>query len=337
MQMRRSLLGLILVPVCLSFGAGGAQGQEITLRRAGPRTLTGIVRDTTGFAIDGEVMIVQLRRRVTASADGRFSFADVKPGRYQVGVRRLGYFPQVKTVTVSEDGGVVEFLLVPLRASLPPVVTSAARGGLSGVIGDTSFSVIAGASVEIVSTVRRAVSDSLGQFFIDAPAGKYMVRVKRAGYGSRLISVTVPADSGRRMLVWLSPATAGSAARDEAAIDGLRDRLMRRNVVWSNMYTREDINRVGFKELAQIAQSAAGQYVSDIDCLAILPGTGRSVPLWTLSAAELEAVEVYFSNQKRPSYAIGGNSARNLPTIQDIATPPSALKNCPTIYAWVRK
>jgi len=337
MQMRHPRLTLVLAAIAIAAAPASGRGQDIQLRTPGPRTLTGVVKDTTGFVLDAEIMIVQLKLRTSADASGQFTFRDVRPGRYQVGARRLGYFPQVKTVIVTEEGGVVEFSLVPMAHALPPVVTAAQRGGLSGVVGDTAFNVIQGAEVQIISTARRATSDSTGSFFIDAPPGKHMVRVKREGFAPRMISVTVPRDSGRRMLVWLQPASDASMRREEAAIDSMRERLMRRSVATSALYTREDINRVGFKELSQIAQSASAQYVDEMACSAILPGTGRRVPLWTLSASELEAVEVYWSNQKRARYTIGGNSARAMPSIKSIAAPPSAFTGCPTIYAWLRK
>ena len=127
------------------------------------RTISGIVRDTASQTLDGaEVFIPSLRRTTAADTSGRFLFSDIKSGTYDVAVRRLGFFPQTRTVVVTNDsGGRVEFSLVPNRSSLPTVSVTAARGGLSGVIGDTSWRAIAGAEI-LVSGARRAVSDSSG-------------------------------------------------------------------------------------------------------------------------------------------------------------------------------
>src|SRR5690349_14896643 len=101
--------GVLAMAACLAQLPARVGGQEIQLRPSGQRTLTGVVRDTSGFPIDADVMIMALRQRVHTDAEGRFTFRDVRPGRYQVAARRIGYFPQVKVVAVTENGAVLEF------------------------------------------------------------------------------------------------------------------------------------------------------------------------------------------------------------------------------------
>jgi len=178
-----------------------------------------------------------------------------------------------------------------------------------------------------VASGHRAVSDSAGAFYIPAPAGRHMVSIKRDGYASKLISVTVPADSGRRMLVWLSPASNVSVGREAAIMDSLRQRLMRRTAAYSSLVTREDMNRSGVKELTDIARRDALYPIRD-DCPAIIDGGPLTMPLWSLQAADIEMVEVYHNRPPRNTVTSirGGASARR-------QSPPE----CEKVYAWLRK
>jgi len=112
---------------------------------------------------------------------GKFRFNDIKPGEYSVRARKVGYAPQIRTVKVDEDGGVSEFALLPIPQSMQPMVVSAARGGLGGIIGDTSFKALKGAVVRLLGSGRMAETDSSGHFFFDVRPGQYFIGVKEAG------------------------------------------------------------------------------------------------------------------------------------------------------------
>jgi hypothetical protein len=313
----------------------GAQAgaQQPAPRPAGPRTIVGTVFDTLGNVVDSaDVRITTIQRRGKPGPNGTFRFDDISPGPYVVSARRFGYLPQAHRVIVGDNGGAVNFALVPYVRSLPPVISAVAQGGLSGVIGDTAYNIVPGAEISVLASDHHATSDSAGRFFMDIKAGNYMVRVKREGFASKLVSVTVPSGEGRRIIVSLTPASRAASAREEWAVTNLQDRLLRRNPVWSKIYTREDMNRLGMTDLTQIATAGASMRV-DESCNAILDGGPRSAPIWTLTAAELEYVEVYAS---RP--------ARNAPTsiIRNGQAPirgqASPVSDCPaTVYAWLRK
>lgn len=262
--------------------------------RQGARMLVGTVTDTSGNGIDSaDVLIANLRRHVATDTDGAFKFTDVRPGTYNVSVRRVGYYPQARTVVVDTAGGSVAFVLLRNAVGLAPVVTSAARGGLSGVVGDTAYGALAGAEVRVIAGDRQAVSDSLGAFYIDLKPGRYALRVSRPGFTPRLVSVTVPRDSGRRVVVWLTPSSPASAGREAWAMDSLQQRLLHRNPVHSRIYTREDILRTSMTEATQLATTGAVQPV-DATCEAIVDGNlQHRTPLWVFAAADIEMMEIY--------------------------------------------
>jgi len=183
--------------------------------RPGPRKVAGVVRDTAAVALDSvEVSITSLQRRVFSKADGAFLFTDVAPGKYEVRARKLGYGPQIREMVVDSAGGTGMFSLVPLPYVLRPVVTTVARGGLSGVVGDTAFNALGGAEVRVLGHDAHTITDSTGSFYIPVKAGSYLVAVKDPGFADRLVSVIVPPDSGERIRVTLAPPTRPPTVRE---------------------------------------------------------------------------------------------------------------------------
>ena len=317
---RRGLVYVLLsslVSGCLVSESADAQ-QPAAPKPAGPKTLVGIVTDTLGNPVDSvELVISSVKRHAMSASDGTFRFDDIKPGPYQVLARRLGYYPQVQSATVDEKGGVVSFSILQGFRALPPVVVSAGRGGLSGVIGDTAYNIVEGAQIAVIASDHRVASDSMGRFFLDLKPGKYMVNVTRLGYRSRLVSVTIPNDSGRRMTVWLTPTNRGQAARDAFAFDALALRLETRNPVFSNIFTREDINRLGIQDGYQLARLGSNSQLGPPDdrCEAIIDGGPRTLPLWAIDAADIEAMETYAPSPKRGTVTSINRNRRNLDAV----------------------
>jgi hypothetical protein len=323
---RRRASALLAIAIV---AASSVDAQRPTPPPAGARTLVGIVSDTLGNPVDSaEVFITSLKRRATSGADGTFRFDDLKPSTYEVSARKLGYLPQLRNVKVDDEGGTTAFSLIPYVRGLPPVVSSSPRGGLSGVVGDTAYNIVAGAEISILASDRRSVSDSTGSFFMDLRPGRYMVRVRRPGFASRLVSVTIPNDSGRRMVVWLTPSSRGESAREAFAMDSLVYRLNRRNPVWSAIYSREDINRMGATDAVQLATIGARKPVAD-NCPAFIDGGPTTAPIWAFSAADIETMEIY--TQRITSDAPTSMRRGRL--------PPAARNNdCPNrVYIWLRK
>ena len=67
-------------------------------------TIKGTVKDTAGVAIpQAEVWLIGKAQKVVSSEDGTFTVKDVRPGKYWLGVRRLGYEPVAISLTINED------------------------------------------------------------------------------------------------------------------------------------------------------------------------------------------------------------------------------------------
>lgn len=305
-----------------------------------PRTIVGIVTDTAGKAVDSaEVVVASPDRRTVTGADGRFQLDDIKPGSYALVARKLGFFPQSRRVTVDSAGGSVKFELVQRPYSLPPVISTATRLGLSGVVGDTAYNIVAGASISVLATDRRTVSDSTGAFYLDLKPGRHVVSVARDGYAPSMVTVTIPNDSGRRIVVWLTPATRTAGYRQSFAMDALSHRLLVRNPVWSKILTREDIMRAGNGDVSQLATAGAGKRV-DQRCSAVVDGGPMKLPLWTLEPGDIEMLEIYTTPPPRRTNAQAVNQVfgRRPPDTRGFVPDTMSTADCPaTLWVWLRK
>lgn len=113
-------------------------------------------------------------------------------------------------------------------------------------------------------------------------------------------------------------------------MENLNARLVRRNPVWSTIYSREDINKMGMTDAAQLATVGARQRVDD-NCPAIIDGGPRTAPIWAFAASDIETIETY--TQKPASYAPTSIMSRG-----HLPAPPPQSSDCPvTVYLWLRK
>jgi hypothetical protein len=190
------------------------------------------------------------------------------------------------------------------------------------VVGDTAYHSIAGAEVAALATDKRAETDSVGSFYLPLGPGQYVVRVSGAGYGLRLVSVTIPKDSGRRVVVWMSP-TSASSARDFANTFDLNSRLLRRGPM-SKLYTREDIARMNPTDITQLLVVGSGGPVR-YDCRVIIDGGPLTAPVWTIALEDIEMVEIHPISA--PGAIVRGRASANRPTGGCSAA----------MYVWLRK
>ncbi len=311
---------------------------------AGPRTIVGIVVDTADVPVDGiEILIPSLQRQTVSDSNGVFRFTDVRPGAYELRARHLGFAPQIRRVTVEkQQGAITKFMLLRISHALPAVVSSTTRGGLSGVVGDTAFTAIPGAAVSVLASDRRTETDSSGEFFLDVKPGRYMVQITRPGYGRKLLSVTVPNDSGRRIIVWMAPGRASN--RDVAVTRDLAERLISRRAT-SAFFTNEDINRYNYQWLRELVVTGSGMPVSD-DCDATVDGIWRT-PVYALATDAIESVEVYppgtlpsandgrLSRTRPPTSINPAGSRGSVSTQRFTRARPGVV--CPAVFVWTKR
>jgi hypothetical protein len=312
--------------------------------------MTGLVRDTSAFPIDSvEISLPALQRRAYTKSDGTFFFSDIKPGKYEVRARKIGYAPQVREFTVDTAGGTGLFMLLPLPYVLRPVVTTIARRGLSGVVGDTSFNALAGAEVHVLGKDAFVQTDSLGQFYIPINSGSYVVRVKQPGFADRLVSVIVPDDSGQRIHVMLEPSIRRPSIREFHNFDDLNSRLTWRSPAHTRVYTHAELVQrkidwvydavmIGYHEIH------SGQPgMLDKDCYAMVNGGPKITQIGRLTVEDIETVEIYVGSNG-PAPRRGRQTPRQTKTTldhvpitnTDSASWANSTRACATVYVWLR-
>jgi hypothetical protein len=349
---RPATLALVML-----FGAAGLSAQD-----APPRLgrLTGVVRDSSGTPVEGvEIIVPRVRRATYSKPDGRFSIDSLPAGTYDVRLRRFGYGPVRRSVAIRGNRTTnEEFSLLPMPQPLPPIVTEATRGGIGGIVVDTSFTPIPGAEVVVLGTGRRALANAEGRFYLDVLPGSYMVRVRRMGFAPRSLTITVPRSAGRDVTVWLQPLAYGLPPVVVEARSGYGDeesiwRDFSRRLGWStsaagSFYTREDIERIGAMWLREVLLSTglkeAVELTRDVvygdDCV-FVDGRPSGLPVDHWRADELEAVEVYGPGALSwiPEYAHGFKRAparqRGVTTMGN--RTESTTPSCPAlVFVWLR-
>ena len=90
-------------------------------------TITGQVSEAGGAPlVAARVVLTGSSQIQTTNREGRFTFQNVAPGRYQVRVLRVGYAPSTQEATVAEGETVtLTFSMVPAAVQLDELVTTA--------------------------------------------------------------------------------------------------------------------------------------------------------------------------------------------------------------------
>jgi hypothetical protein len=85
--------------------------------------LRGTVQDTTGRPLEGaQLQILGLDRAHTTPASGAYRFTELKPGKYWIVVRRIGYAPLRTALSFNPgDDREINFELRPLPQNLPEI------------------------------------------------------------------------------------------------------------------------------------------------------------------------------------------------------------------------
>ena len=301
----------------------GAQLPSSANGMPGRHAIVGVVHDRAGRPVEhAEVLVGTTDLQATSDSTGYFHVENVDPGRYPVIARRVGYAPCTVDVTLGDQGAVIDFVLVALPPRLAEVMASAVRGGVSGVVQDSSHHPLDGVDVRVLGAGIDVASDSAGAFFAPVHAGHFVLRLERAGYAPRLVSMTIPPDSGREVVIGMAPTTRALTARQSSALFDMGERVVRRGPR-SKLFTREDLVSMDIKDVDRIAGQVVVHPV-DRSCFAVVDGN-FSVPIWTIDATDLEMLEVYANDE--PSQSTFSRS----PTPR---RPPA--HPCPSMYAWSR-
>ncbi len=221
------------------------------------QSVTGIVRDTAGKPLSGADVFLG-DRTTTTSPSGAFRIDGLKPGKYPIQIRLVGYTPvHSRVVVLATEPTEMEYFMVSAPYLLAPLVVESRRTGLYGAVGDTGYKAAVGARVQVLGSMGgEALTDSMGRFaFPEADRGLYMVRVTYPGYTERRFTVEVKHGQGRELGVLLTREPTVASRDEEGAVEDLGKRLTAG--LSRERMTASDLERMGSEGLCDIPRIKA--------------------------------------------------------------------------------
>ena len=195
-----------------------------------------------------------------------------------------------------------------------------------------------------------AETDSSGSFFLPVPAGHYMITIRKDGFRDKVVSVTIPSDSGRSLTAALLPSSGQKPVREAWNLVDLGGRMAGRNKQLTSFYTREDLKEFGIEWIVDAVRMGGMDYY-DADCKVIVDGGPTTTELGALTIDDVESVEIYNSSRgkgpapgasRRPA-GIGqrkNGAATARPMVTPGNTGRATFENqsrfCPLVYVWLR-
>lgn len=356
----RSLALLALIaPAVMAQDPVRLPGVQVTAAADAARRITGFVFDSAGNPVAGaEVIVPDLGRRVITGRAGTFRIDSVRKGKFDIRARKIGFGPQWREVVVDSVSGYVRFDLVPVVTALPPMVSSAAQRGLSGNVADMGLHAVPGATVRALGTGLIAKTDAEGNFFLPVETGRYMVAIAKDSFATKLVSVAIPADSGRHLNAWLMP----GFKVEKAHVWNVEDLQARQAWTRPNdriLFTREDLAGMNIEWIYDAVATTGPRFKFkepiSRDCMVIVNGGPEIANLNAVTIEDVESVEVYASLSKEfPTVAAAAPQSKlakpeilkNAPKVQGgqfiwlSNTRNAAFENrtriCPGIYIWTR-
>src|SRR5258708_11585895 len=152
-------------------------------------TVTGRVVDASGQPVAQVIVeVTDLGRSVTTGATGAFRIA-LAPGRYTLAVRRQGFAPAVREISVGAAQAALEIVLTPSAFNLEAVTVTATRQPLASASSPLPADALAG------KDLRRAQGVSLAHV-VEALPG-----VRAITTGSQVGEPVIRGFSGARVLM----------------------------------------------------------------------------------------------------------------------------------------
>jgi len=272
------------------------------MAQAVPRTLSGVVRDSSGRPLEGAVIAINPNagpRTTRADAQGRFRFDRVDAGLYPLRVTWLGYVPLDTTVLVPREGLEITITLSRLPFQLDTLAIVARRRGIIGTaVRKSDHAALAGVDVEILGTRHRVKTAADGKFAFDVREGSYIVIGKRDRFETTVLLVPVPANDAVELVMAIDSATTKAQLIGNNRFQDLQMRRRRANVTSTAMVTRHELMASGNTSL-DIALRYSPSFLHKaliwdmVECVYIDGMPKPSLRAKDIAADDVAMVEVY--------------------------------------------
>ncbi|MDQ6611554.1 MAG: TonB-dependent receptor [Gemmatimonadota bacterium] len=154
-------------------------------------TISGATNDSTGKPIAGvRVTLAELGIEAVSDIDGKYRFTEVRPGRYTLVARKIGFTSPSVTVTATSNEAVHDFVLTRSAQRLEPVTVTATSNPSDARFSSRSIGVLH------QDELRNEASISLAHSLVNLPGvrsvstgmqiGKPMIR---GLYGARVLTL----------------------------------------------------------------------------------------------------------------------------------------------------
>lgn len=267
----------------------------------GTTTFRGTVRDSaTGRAVSGAIveLVGPARRHVVRTDEvGEFQVDAVVLGDYRMVVRRIGFAPLARELSVMSGMKPRELVLSPVAQALREVRVRGEGTGVFGQVGRAEdLAPIPGAVVQVAGTRDSVIADSAGVYYVPVKTpGRYMVRVRAPGFAEEMFIVDVKRNQvadGSRLL------DAGSARHIPAVLwQDFDQRMSWRTRGGAALLAGSDVRRAGTSITGALKASgqivASGLRLGSTVCVFV---NGQPSPQYILDAIppdEINAIEAY--------------------------------------------
>jgi hypothetical protein len=181
--------------------------------------------------------------------------------------------------------------------ALDPILVAARWTGVRGIVGDARrISPLAGARVRLLGSEVASGSDTLGNFALPVRGGRdLLLRVERAGYTTRIMSVSVPKEGYVQLDVPLD--TVAEPARDTYIWRDLDQRLKyatpRAVLVSRQEIAGTEAVSLGAALTAVASVNDRGVVINRRACVFVNGVARPGFPVDAILAADVEFVEAY--------------------------------------------
>ncbi|NOT09740.1 MAG: hypothetical protein HOP28_16220 [Gemmatimonadales bacterium] len=230
--------------------------------QASGHTVHGVVRDTSGKAIEGaEVLLQSPKKSVFTDAAGRFRLDSLPAKSVRLTIRRIGFIVVHPQVNVPQrPGDTLVVTTMPAPQLLAPIVVTTEHRGIRGVVGDTAYRPLKGVLIELLGSRLEDSTNEQGRFaFENLKRGNYMMRVSHGAYFAQVISVDLT-KSGKEYSILLTPYSAGvyDWANTNAGVMALADLATRLAMeARQTRMTAEELARYGETAVCDIPRLRA--------------------------------------------------------------------------------
>jgi hypothetical protein len=270
--------------------------------------LYGLVKDVDGKPLPDVIVDVSgVKRHAVTDDHGRFRIDRLSTDSLIMIVRRVGLLPLTFDLKLVPGRNDVTITMEQVPQVLDAIRNAVEQSGLFGVVGDSAFDIVPGASVSTVVHKATTKTNEKGQFFFDpVQPGPDMVDVRKLGYRPRIVSYTMPVKGGQRVAIWLVPLPSGLDERAMRRLSAPSNALVQELFDFAQRRRWASSGRSMFATREQLAQYAGSMRADealrylprfgtvrpyDIDCV-IVDGTMASGFFEQYSANEIETLEI---------------------------------------------